>query len=180
MEAFSEGQKGSSAMPHKRNPVLSENVSGLARLLRGYSQVGLENVALWHERDISHSSAERVVLPDASIIADFALVRFTGVVERLVVNADRMRANLNATNGLVFSQRVLLSLVETGRTRDEAYRIVQRNALRSWEEGTHLRSLLEQDPEVGLSEVSLNHLFDTTSFLRNAEAVFARLADVEL
>ena len=180
MEAFSDGQKGSSAMPHKRNPVLSENVTGLARLLRGYSQVGLENVALWHERDISHSSAERVVLPDASIVADFALVRFTGVVERLVINADRMRANLDATNGLVFSQRVLLALVETGRSRDEAYRIVQRNALRSWEDGTNLRALLEQDPDVGLSETSLNYLFDTTSFLRNAEAVFTRLADVEL
>ncbi len=180
MEAFSSGQKGSSAMPHKRNPVLSENVTGLARLLRGYAQVALENVALWHERDISHSSAERVVLPDASIVADFALARITGVIENLVVNSDRMQRNLEATNGLVFSQRVLLSLVESGLSRDAAYRIVQRHAMRSWEMDTPLRSLLADDPEVELSDTTLNHLFDTTAFLRNAEAVFTRLEAVEL
>jgi adenylosuccinate lyase len=180
MEAFAEGQKGSSAMPHKRNPVLSENVTGLARLLRGYAQVGLENVALWHERDISHSSAERVVLPDASIVADFALARMTGVIDGLIVNAGRMARNLDATNGLVFSQRVLLSLVESGLSRDAAYRIVQRNALKAWEEGTQLQTLLEADPEVNLSDTTLNHIFDTSSFLRNAEAVFLRLEQVEV
>jgi adenylosuccinate lyase len=180
MESFSESQKGSSAMPHKRNPVLSENVTGLARLLRGYAQVALENVALWHERDISHSSAERVVLPDASIVADFALARFSGVIENLVVNGERMERNLTATNGLVFSQRVLLSLVESGLSRDVAYRIVQRNAMQSWESDTPMRDLLERDPEVSLSETTLNHLFDTTAFLRNAEAVFVRLEAVEL
>ncbi|NNC91373.1 MAG: adenylosuccinate lyase [Acidimicrobiia bacterium] len=180
MEAFAAGQKGSSAMPHKRNPVRSENVTGLARLLRGYAQVGLENVALWHERDISHSSAERVALPDASIVADFALARMTDVIDRLVVNADRMEANLHATRGLVFSQRVLLSLVESGLSRDDAYRIVQRNALQAWEQGTQLRDLLDQDPAVTLSETTLNHIFDTSSFLRNAEVVFARLEAVDL
>ena len=180
MEAFAAGQKGSSAMPHKRNPVLSENVTGLARLLRGYAQVAFENVALWHERDISHSSAERVVLPDASIVADFALKRITGVIENLVVNADRMQANLAATNGLVFSQRVLLALVESGLDRDAAYRIVQRNAMQSWEENLPLRGLLEEDPEVTLSETTLNHLFEPTTFLRNAEAVFVRLEAIEI
>lgn len=180
MEAFAEGQKGSSAMPHKRNPVRSENVTGLARLLRGYAQVGLENVALWHERDISHSSAERVALPDASIVADFALARMTDVIDRLVVNADRMEANLSSTQGLVFSQRVLLSLVESGLSRDDAYRIVQRNALQAWEQGTQLRDLLDNDPEVSLSDTTLNHIFDTSAFLRNAEVVFSRLEAVEL
>jgi adenylosuccinate lyase len=180
MEAFAEGQKGSSAMPHKRNPVRSENVTGLARLLRGYAQVGLENVALWHERDISHSSAERVALPDASIVADFALARMTDVVERLVVNVDRMEANLQSTRGLVFSQRVLLALVQSGLGRDDAYRIVQRNATQAWEQGTQLQELLTHDPAVTLSDTTLNHLFDTSAFLRNAEAVFTRLAAVEL
>ncbi len=180
MEAFADGQKGSSAMPHKRNPVRSENVTGLARLLRGYAQVGLENVALWHERDISHSSAERVVLPDASTVADFALARMTDVIDRLVVNADRMAQNLDSTGGLVFSQRVLLSLVESGLGRDEAYRIVQRNAMQAWEDGTSLRDLLGQDPEVQLSATTLDHIFDASAFLRNAEAVFARLDQVEL
>ncbi len=180
MEAFAEGQKGSSAMPHKRNPVRSENVTGLARLLRGYAQVGLENVALWHERDISHSSAERVALPDASIVADFALARMTDVIDRLVVNADRMLANLESTHGLLFSQRALLSLVESGLSRDDAYRIVQRNAMLAWEDGTDLRRLLDEDPQVRLSETTLNHIFDTNAVLRNAAAVFDRLEAVEI
>ena len=137
-------------------------------------------MALWHERDISHSSAERVVLPDASIVADFALARLTRVIENLVVNRDRMQQNLEATNGLVFSQRVLLTLVESGLSREAAYRIVQRNAMNAWESDTSLRSLLSDDPEVKLSDTTLNHLFDTTAFLRNAEAVFTRLEAVEL
>ena len=134
-EPFRAGQKGSSAMPHKRNPIVSERITGMARLLRGYAQVGLENVALWHERDISHSSAERVILPDACLALDYMLHRFTALVEGLVVNTDRMLANLEATRGLVCSQAVLLALVEAGMTRDEAYRVVQENAMKAWETG---------------------------------------------
>ena len=134
-EAFGKGQKGSSAMPHKRNPILSERMTGMARLLRGYAQVGLENVALWHERDISHSSAERVVLPDASIALHYMLVKFNGLVRDLVVDEDRMIANLESTRGLVFSQAVLLALIDTGMTRDQAYRIVQAHAMTAWDTG---------------------------------------------
>lgn len=179
-ESFGEGQKGSSAMPHKRNPILSENVSGLARLLRGYAQVGMENVALWHERDLSHSSAERVILPDASIVADFAVARMTTIVENLEVRTARMAANLADTRGLVFSQKALLALVESGLDRDEAYRRVQRNAMVAWEEGRELRDLLEEDDEIGLSSTTLDHIFDVGRYLRNAEAVFHRLEEVTL
>ena len=136
-------------MPHKRNPVVAERICGLARVVRAASVVGLENVALWHERDISHSSAERVVVPDAFLALDYMLDRFTWLVDGLVVDPARMRANLEASHGLVFSQRVLLALVESGLSRDDAYRIVQRNALRAWDEGLDLRALLESDPEVG-------------------------------
>jgi len=179
-ESFGDSQKGSSAMPHKRNPVLSENVTGLARLLRGYAQVGMENVALWHERDLSHSSAERVILPDASIVADFALHRMTNVVDNLEVNPDRMAANLAATHGLVFSQKVMLALVESGLNRDTAYRLVQRNATTAWEEGVELRDTLATDDEVQLSETTLDHCFDVGRYLRNSEAVFRRLEEVTL
>jgi adenylosuccinate lyase len=144
-ESFAPGQKGSSAMPHKRNPILSERMTGMARLLRGYALVGLENVSLWHERDISHSSAERVVLPDASITLHYMLVKFTGLIRDLIVDAGRMRANLDSTNGLVFSQAVLLALVESGLTRDGAYRIVQRNAMAAWEAKGTLHDLLAAD-----------------------------------
>src|SRR4029078_1736085 len=147
-EPFGRGQKGSSAMPHKRNPVVAERICGLARVVRAAATVGLENVALWHERDISHSSAERVVVPDAFLALDYMLDRFAWLVDGLVVNADRMRANLDSSHGLVFSQRVLLALVESGLSRDDAYRLVQRNALRAWDEGIDLRELLEQDPDV--------------------------------
>ncbi|HEY5650853.1 MAG TPA: adenylosuccinate lyase, partial [Acidimicrobiia bacterium] len=147
-EAFRTGQKGSSAMPHKRNPILSERMAGMARVLRGYSQTALENVALWHERDISHSSAERIILPDACLALDYMLSKFDGLIGRLVVDTDRMRENLDATRGLVFSQAVLLALIEHGLTRDAAYRIVQRNAMSAWDEGGHLRDLLRSDPEV--------------------------------
>src|SRR5215208_1039691 len=145
-ERFTKGQKGSSAMPHKRNPIISERICGIARVVRANSIVGLENVALWHERDISHSSAERVVLPDSSAALDYMLDRFTWLVDGLVVDPQRMRANLDSSHGLVFSQRVLLSLVESGLSRDEAYRLVQRSALRAWQEGVDLRALLEEDP----------------------------------
>ncbi len=145
-EAFGKGQKGSSAMPHKRNPILSERMTGMARLLRGYAQVGLENVALWHERDISHSSAERVVLPDASIALHYMLVKFTGLVRDLVVDADRMKSNLESTRGLVFSQAVLLALIDKGMTRDQAYRIVQGHAMTAWDNGADSRGIDDDRP----------------------------------
>ncbi|MGH8875251.1 MAG: adenylosuccinate lyase [Acidimicrobiia bacterium] len=178
-EAFRKDQKGSSAMPHKRNPILAERLTGLARLLRSYAQVGLENVALWHERDISHSSAERVILPDACLVLHYMLVSFTDLVDGLVVDSDRMRANLAATRGLVYSQAVLLALVERGLGRDEAYRIVQRGSSRAWEEEVQLRDLLAADPEVGLSVEELDACFAPESFLGNAGVVFDRLEKLE-
>lgn len=179
-EAFGAGQKGSSAMPHKRNPIVSERMAGLARLLRGYSQVGLENVALWHERDISHSSAERVVIPDACLVLHYMLVTFTRLVDNLVVDEGRMRANLESTRGLVCSQAVLLALVERGHERDDAYRIVQRNAMLAWDEGTHLRELLAADPECDLDAAALAACFETHRFLEHATVVFERLRQLAL
>jgi adenylosuccinate lyase len=178
MEGFRKGQKGSSAMPHKRNPILSERMTGLARLLRGYAQVGLENVALWHERDISHSSAERVVLADASIVAHYMLVRFKDLIDDLVVDEERMRANLESTNGLIFSQGVLLALVESGLTRDDAYRMVQRNATDAWDDKGHLRDLLRADPDVSLSEDELDACFSLERVSETASAAFDRLDDL--
>ncbi len=174
-ESFGSGQKGSSAMPHKRNPILSENVTGLARLLRGYALAGLEDVALWHERDISHSSVERVALPDACLVLDFALARMTKVVDGLVVDADRMRANLDATRGLVYSQAVLLELVAAGLTRDEAYRIVQRNALAVWDGGGQLQEALAADPEVPLDAAAIAACFDPARALRHSTVIWDRL-----
>jgi adenylosuccinate lyase len=175
-EPFGHGQKGSSAMPHKRNPVVAERLCGLARVVRGAATVGLENVALWHERDISHSSAERVVLPDAFLALDYMLDRFTWLVEGMIVDSERMRANLDASHGLVFSQRVLLALVESGLSRDEAYRLVQRSALRAWDEGLDLRQLLEQDPDVKLSPEALDAAFDQDDALKHVDVVFDRLS----
>ncbi len=174
-ESFGKGQKGSSAMPHKRNPILSERMTGMARLLRGYAQVGLENVALWHERDISHSSAERVVLPDASIALHYMLVKFAGLMDDLVVDEARMAANLEATNGLVFSQAVLLALIEEGRSRDQAYRLVQRNAMDAWEGKGRLRDLLASDPEVALEPSVLDECFSLERVRAAAEVIFDRL-----
>jgi adenylosuccinate lyase len=175
-EAFDKGQKGSSAMPHKRNPIAAENVTGLARLLRGYAVAALEDVALWHERDISHSSVERIVLPDACLVLDFALDRMTRLLARLEVDGTRMAANLEATRGLVYSQAVLLALVEEQvLDRDAAYRIVQRNAAGAWESGGTLRTHLEADPEVTLSPERLDHCFDPAVHLANAHVVFERL-----
>ena len=179
-EPFRAGQKGSSAMPHKRNPIVSERMTGMARLLRGYAQVGLENVALWHERDISHSSAERVILPDACLALDYMLARFTALVGGLVVDADRMLANLQATRGLIYSQAVLLALVQAGSTRDDAYRIVQDNAMKAWENGWQLRDLLASDPRIGLSSSQLDGCFDPMRFLANAGVVFDRLTALEI
>ncbi len=177
-EPFRSGQKGSSAMPHKRNPVVAERICGLARIVRAASVVGLENVALWHERDISHSSAERVVLPDAFLALDYMLDRFAWLVEGLVVDAARMRRNLDASHGLVFSQRVLLALVAAGLSRDEAYRLVQRNALAAWEEERDFRELLAADAEVGatLDAEALAETFDLPDALRHIDVLFERLA----
>jgi len=175
-EAFHAGQKGSSAMPHKRNPIAAENLTGVSRLLRGYAGAGMENVALWHERDISHSSVERVALPDASILLDYALDRMTRLVEELVVDADRMQQNLTATRGLVYSQAVLLALIEKqGLTRDEAYSIVQRNGMRAWDEDRQLEELIALDDDVILPPEVLADCFSAQRHLRNADVVFARL-----
>jgi adenylosuccinate lyase len=176
-EPFGRGQKGSSAMPHKRNPVVAERICGLARVVRAASVVGLENVALWHERDISHSSAERVVVPDAFLALDYMLDRFAWLVEGLVVRPERMRRNLEAGHGLFFSQRVLLALVAVGLERDAAYRIVQRNAMRAWDEERDFRSLVESDPEItaALSPDALVDAFDLGAYTRHVDAVFQRL-----
>ena len=179
-EAFGRTQKGSSAMPHKRNPIGSENITGLARLLRGYAQAALESTALWHERDISHSSVERVVLPDACLVLDFALARMTSIVDRLEVDTGRMAANLTATGGLVYSQQVLLALVAAGLSRDEAYRIVQRNALAAWDGETDFRQSLAADPEVPLDDSLLTQCFDPGRSLRNTSVVWDRLERLEL
>jgi adenylosuccinate lyase len=171
-EPFEAGaQKGSSAMPHKRNPILSERICGVARLLRGYAQAGLEDVSLWHERDISHSSVERVALPDATILLDYAQQLAVRIVDGMVVHADRMQANLEATSGALYSQRALLALVESGRQRDEAYRIVQERAQRAWDEGIPFRDLLaEVAPELDLDAV-----FDPSAFTRHAHEIVGRL-----
>jgi adenylosuccinate lyase len=177
-EAFRPGQKGSSAMPHKRNPIKSEQLSGLARVLRGYLGAGLEDVALWHERDISHSSVERVILPDASLLAHYVTVRMTALVRGLVIFPDRMLANLDRSYGLVFSQPVLLALVGAGLSRDAAYRLVQRDAMVAWSEGRPFRAVLEADPEVTVGKVALDEAFDLRRSLRHAGRVFDELAAV--
>ena len=175
MEPFGKGQKGSSSMPHKKNPILTENVTGMSRLLRGYLVTALENVALWHERDISHSSAERVLFPDATALASYAARRLTGVLRELVVFPERMLENLNDLGGLVFSQRVLHLLIdEKGLGREAAYEIVQRNALRSWETGEGLRDLLRADPENPLGEADLDEAFDLAWYLREVDHIYAR------
>jgi adenylosuccinate lyase len=179
-EPFRAAQKGSSAMPHKRNPVLSENLSGLARLLRGYAAAAQENVALWHERDISHSSVERVALPDATTVLHFMLRRAVGLADGLVVDAGRMGVNLDAAGGLVHSQAVLLALVETGMARDDAYRIVQRHAAAARQGGPGFEEALAADPEVCLDPGRLAGCFDPERSLRHADVVFERLAAASL
>jgi adenylosuccinate lyase len=172
-EPFRAGQKGSSAMPHKRNPIKSEQITGLARLLRGYASAGLEDVALWHERDISHSSVERIVLPDATTVLDHMQRRMLGLVQGLVVNAERMRENLELTHGALFSQRVLLALVAAGSTRDDAYRVVQRLAQRALDERTPLRELLAAD--AAAAGLDLDAIFDYAPFVRYSHEIVARL-----
>ena len=173
-EPFGSGQKGSSAMPHKRNPIISERICGLARVVRGGAVVGLENVALWHERDISHSSAERIVLPDAFLAVDYMLDRFAWLLEGLVVRTERMRENLDASHRLYFSQRLLLALVESGLARDEAYRLVQRHAMRAWDEGLDFPDLVRDDTEIA-GRVDLDGVFDLGAYTRNVGVVFERL-----
>ncbi len=178
MEPFGRGQKGSSAMPHKRNPVVAERISGLARIVRAAALVGFENVALWHERDISHSSAERVILPDAFLAIDYMLDRFTWLVDGLVVDPERMRRNLDDSHGLVFSQRVLLALVESGLSRDDAYRLVQVHALRAWEDDRDFRELVEADTEIAgrLGADGIARAFDLDEVLQHVDVLFERLA----
>jgi adenylosuccinate lyase len=179
-ESFGSGQKGSSAMPHKRNPIASENITGISRLLRGYASVGMENIALWHERDISHSSAERVALPDATGLLDYALARMERIVGGLVVDTRRMESNLQATRGLVYSQAVLLALTANGHSRDDAYRIVQQNAMATWDEGGTLRDRLAADAACDLPAVELDECFSPGRFLRNTGVVFDRLSALDL
>jgi len=170
-EPFAAGQKGSSAMPHKRNPIRTERVTGLARVLRGYAQTGLENVALWHERDISHSGAERVILPDATILLDYMQHLGTGIAEGMTIHAERMRENLELTYGALFSQRALTALVESGMTRDDAYRVVQENAQRAWDTRTDFRELLG----AAAPELDLDAVFDYGAYLTHLPEIFARL-----
>jgi adenylosuccinate lyase len=176
-EYFSEGQKGSSAMPHKRNPVLSENLTGLARVVRGYAAPALEDVALWHERDISHSSVERVIGPDSTIALDFALHRLTGIVENLLIYPERMRANLDRLGGLIHSQRVLLALTAAGVPREEAYRIVQRNAMKVWEQDADFLEALLADKNVtkALSAEEIRAQFDLAYHTKHVDTIFARV-----
>ena len=176
-EFFSAGQKGSSAMPHKRNPVLTENLTGLARMVRAYAMPAMENVALWHERDISHSSVERMIGPDATVTLDFALARLTGVLDKLVVYPENMQKNLDRLGGLVHSQRVLLALTQKGASREDAYRLVQRNAMPVWRGEGNFPTLLRADPEVSarLSEAELADLFDLAHHFRHVDVIFARV-----
>lgn len=175
-EPFGRGQKGSSAMPHKRNPITAERISGLARVLRGNALAAMENVALWHERDISHSSVERVIIPDSTTLLDYMLHKMTWIVKNLQVYPENMRQNLARTRGLIFSQRVLLALVEKGLSRERAYELVQRNAMRSWQEKADFRALLEGDAEVAarLSREELAALFDESFYLRHVDEIYRR------
>ena len=176
-EYFSPGQKGSSAMPHKRNPVLTENLTGLARMVRAYALPAMENVALWHERDISHSSVERMIGPDATVTLDFALTRLTGVIDKLVVYPERMMENLNRFRGLVHSQRVMLALTQAGVSREDSYRLVQRNAMKVWEEGKDFLTELKGDDEVTakLDDAALADLFDLGHHLKHVDTIFERV-----
>jgi adenylosuccinate lyase len=176
-EFFSAGQKGSSAMPHKRNPVLSENITGLARMVRAYVTPALENVALWHERDISHSSVERMIGPDATATLDFALARLAGIIEKLVVYPGTMRKNLDRLGGLVHSQRVLIALTQKGVAREDAYRLVQRNAMKVWGGESDFLSLLRADKDVRkhLGEAELKANFDLAYHFKHVDTIFARV-----
>lgn len=176
-EFFHAGQTGSSAMPHKRNPIASENMSGMARVVRGYMLTAYENVALWHERDISHSSAERIIIPDATIAINYMLNRFTNVVKNLTIYEEQMRENIFKTYGVIFSQRVLLSLIDQGMTREEAYNVVQPLAMKAWEEKTDFKQLVAKDPviQATLSPEQIDDCFDYTNHLKNIDRIFAKI-----
>jgi len=176
-EFFSKGQKGSSAMPHKRNPVLTENLTGLARMIRSYALPAMENVALWHERDISHSSVERMIGPDATVTLDFALNRLTQVIDNLVVYPENMKKNLERLGGLIHSQRVLLALTQAGISREDAYRMVQRNAMKVWEQNKDFLSELLSDPEItdALSESDIRGYFDLDYHTKHVDTIFQRV-----
>ena len=176
-ERFKKGQKGSSAMPHKRNPILSERICGMARVVRGYAVAGLESIALWHERDISHSSAERIILPDASIAVDYMLAKAASLIDGLVVYPERMLENLQASRGLVFSGQLLLALTQAGVSREEAYEWVQRNAMKTWNEGGDFRTRVLEDPDIAahLTRDRIEGAFALETYLRNVDAVFARV-----
>jgi adenylosuccinate lyase len=184
-EPFAAGQKGSSAMPHKRNPILSERVCGMARVVKANAQVGFDNVALWHERDISHSSAERIVLADSFIATDYLLDKLAGILDGLVVYPESMRANLEKTRGLIYSSRVLLALVGAGMSREDAYTVVQRNAMRVWDDiqqarvGPAFRECLEADPEFGICAEELDAIFEPRAFLGHVDVIFQRLSALE-
>ena len=176
-EFFSKGQKGSSAMPHKRNPILTERITGFARLLRGNAHTAMENVALWHERDISHSSIERVIFPDSTTIVDYILIKMTNLIENLLIYPDNMKKNLELTNGLIFSQEVLLLLIKKGITREDAYEIVQRNAMKVWKDKVDFKQLLKSDKEIMsyLTKNEIDDLFDLSKIMKNINKVFERL-----
>jgi len=175
-EPFRKGQKGSSAMPHKRNPMMSERVAGLSRVLRGNALAALENVALWHERDLTHSSVERVIIPDSCILLDYMLEKFTGIVAGLVVYEQNMMTNVRKTRGVVFSQELMLTLVNKGMLREEAYRLVQKNAMQSWNDGDDFRHLVESDPEImeHISKEELARVFDLSVFRAQVDYIFRR------
>ena len=176
-EAFAKGQKGSSAMPHKKNPVGSENISGLARIVRSNSLAAMENMPLWHERDISHSSVERVIGPDSTILIDYMLNRMTGIIDRLVVHSDRMIENLNKMKGLIFSQQILMKLATKGLERQEAYVMVQKNAMKVWEEGHEFKGLILKDKEIGkyLNKEEIEEIFDLDYHLKYVDEIFNRV-----
>lgn len=176
-EFFNKGQKGSSAMPHKRNPIGSENMTGMSRLMRGYMVTAYENVSLWHERDISHSSAERVIIPDATITLNYMLNRFSQIIKNLTVFEDNMKRNIDKTYGVIFSQRVLLTLIDKGMSREAAYDLVQPNAMRAWETGVHFKALIEQVDDITsrLSQAEIDGCFDYTYHLKNVDGIFERI-----
>ena len=178
-EFFSSGQKGSSSMPHKRNPILSENITGLARLVRAYAMAALENIALWHERDISHSSVERVIAPDATILVDFMLSRLIGILENLVVNKDRMLENLNKTKGLIYSQRILHRLIQKGLARERAYELVQRNALKASQTGEEFEVVVSKDPDIQskLNDKEIREAFNPQTYIQEVDQTFRRVFD---
>ena len=176
-EFFSEKQKGSSAMPHKRNPITTEQISGLARVVRGNAQAALENVALWHERDISHSSVERVILPDSTILLDYLLNKTTNLIDKMFVYPERMKKNLESTGGLIFSGQLLLDLAESGMSREDAYQVVQKHAMRAWQQGLNFRELVQKDKHITsrLSSKKLAHAFNLSRQLRNVDNIFERV-----